>query len=217
MLQMLAGQAQSDRNALVDIGCGTGAMAQLLLEKGFQVIGLDRLADGLLSRKQSMPELQLLQADVSTLPLADDLFQTAIALDVMEHVAEAPFLAEIRRILKPQGLALLTVPAIPALWSYRDEAAGHLRRYTRRSLRQVLQKAGFEVVKMRYYQFFLFPIVYLSRLMGRKKKIMRDREESINFVLNRILAGLNLFEVYLGKYIPWPWGSSLAVLCRVSA
>jgi hypothetical protein len=69
------------------------------------------------------------------------------------------------------------VPAMPWLWSYRDEDAGHLRRYTRRRLNRLLVGAQLRVREMRYYQCLLFPLVAVTRLFGRKRPGLRDFEE----------------------------------------
>jgi SAM-dependent methyltransferase len=74
-----------------------------------------------------------------------------VAVNVMEHVHDdAAFLADVARLLKPGGRALLFVPALPALYGSLDEAFEHCRRYTRRGLRDRLAAAGLEPREVRY-------------------------------------------------------------------
>ena len=214
----LLGRAQArSMRVVLDLGGGNGTAAAELERRGFRVTTVDLLADGLARARRLDPEASLLQADARALPLADGAADLLLALDLLEHVPETPLLTELARVLRPGGRVLLTVPAFPGLWSHRDEAAGHLRRYSRKSLRQALSRAGFEVETLRFYQWALFPAVAASRLLARRRPRVTEMEEAPAPWLNRLLAAVNLFEVRLGAWIPWPWGSSLAVLCRRGA
>ena len=69
------------------------------------------------------------------LPWPSATFDLITCLDVIEHIADDRVaLAELRRVCKPGGFMLLTVPAYQALWSLHDDANHHYRRYSRRSL-----------------------------------------------------------------------------------
>jgi hypothetical protein len=106
---------------------------------------------------------------------------------------------------------------MPSLWSYRDEAAGHLRRYTRRRLKSLLLEADLEPEQIRFFQFFLLPLVVGSRLLGRHGPRMRDFEDLPPAGLNWILTRVNTVEARLGQIVPWPGGSSLVAVCRRQA
>ncbi len=206
----LAGETRQ----VLDLGCGTGRMVEHLLEQGHQVVGLDIRSEGLATTRLERADAKLVQADAIHLPLGVHTFDAVLILDLLEHVDDQSLMGEVRRILRPGGVALMTVPAMPWLWSYRDAAAGHRRRYTRRRLARLLDEAGFTPLKMRYYQCLLFPFLVLSRLLGRKGPKLRDAEERPPRRLNAILTWITLLEVKLGDRIPWPWGSSLVVACR---
>lgn len=195
---------------ILDLGCGTGLMLRRLEARGCQVVGVDMRPEGLRHLAATSP---VVQADATRLPFTADSFDALLLLDIVEHVDDRALLAEVRRVLRPGGVAVLTVPAFPWLWSYRDQAAGHLRRYTRRRLVDTLAQAGLVVREVRYYQFFLFPAVVLARWLGRRGAAVRDAEERPGGALNAVLARLNHMEARLGRYVPWPWGSSLAALC----
>ena len=199
---------------ILDVGCGTGSLAAALAAQGRRVTGIDLHLAGMRAPRRQLPRAALVQADALRLPLKGDCFQAALLLDVLEHADDRALLAELHRVLCPGGLALVTAPAMPWLWSYRDTAAGHLRRYTRRSLQAALEQARFQVQELRYYQFWLLPVLALTRLLGRRGPAARDMEERPRPGLNRLLAAANLLEVRLGRWIAWPWGSSLAAVCR---
>ena len=88
----------------------------------------------------------LLYYDGRTMPLADGSFDAALCIEVMEH-AESPeaLLAEIARVLRPQGRLLLTVP-----WSARRHHVPHdYHRFTSERLHQLLATAGFLDIDIR--------------------------------------------------------------------
>ncbi|MEW6231240.1 MAG: class I SAM-dependent methyltransferase [Chloroflexota bacterium] len=199
---------------VLDLGCGTGLMLETLMRRGYRVVGLDLRPEGLYTTRQRLPHSWLLQADTSHLPLKEEAFGVVTLLDVLEHVDDGVLLSEIYRVMQPGGWAVITVPAMPWLWSYRDEAAGHLRRYTRQQLGRMLANAHLHVQEIRYYQCLLLPLVVITRLFGRRGPAMRDLEERPLSTFNTVMTWINRIEARLSDVISWPWGSSLVVTCR---
>ena len=176
--------------------------------------GVDLRPEGLYATRQMLPQVALVQADATHLPLKEDCFDVVVLLDVMEHVDDVAHLTELHEVLRSGGLLLITVPAMPWLWSYRDEAAGHLRRYTYAHLCRVLAQAQLQVQEMRYYQFWLMPLLVVMRLLGRRGPALRDLEEMPCPLLNRLMTGISRIEVQFSDWIAWPWGASLVAVCR---
>ena len=146
--------------------------------------------------------------------MADAVADVVLALDVLEHVDDRVTLDEIHRICD-LAACWSPVPSCPSLWSYRDEDAGHLRRYTSASVRRALHDSGLEVTLVTYYQFILFPVVVLARWLGRRWHRIRDAEEQLPPRLNNLLRRLALAEsAALARGIAFPWGSSLVAVAR---
>jgi SAM-dependent methyltransferase len=158
-----------------------------------------------------------MRATATRLPLPDCAFAAVLLLDVLEHVDDHAALAEVYRVLRPDGIAVLSVPALRWLWSYRDIAAGHLRRYGRRQFRDTIAGAGLSILTLRYYQCLLTPFVTLGRLLGRRGPFVRDLEERPSSRLISLLMRVNLAEVRLGDTVAWPWGTSLVAVCGKAA
>jgi SAM-dependent methyltransferase len=211
---LLRRQLDAKANLIVDVGCGNGAMLPLLFPLARRVLGLDRLPKGLLRLSVKQPRAWRLQGEAEHLPLDSGVADAVVALDVLEHVDDRAALADIRRVLRPGGVALMTVPALPWLWSYRDEDAGHLRRYGRNDLVQLLETSGFEIRRINYYQCLLFPAVVVARLLGRRGPKIRDVEERRMPFLNAAMTAINRLETRLGSVLRWPFGSSLVAVCR---
>ena len=198
---------------ILDLGCGTGSAIRNFSGQGFCSVGVDMHMEGLMEICGSIPNSYAVQADAVSLPFKENSFDAATLMDVLEHADERLMLSEVARVLRKGGVILIAVPAFRCLWSYRDVAAGHHRRYNLKQIKTLLVDFDLKVLEARYYQFFLFPLVFVSRLLGRSGRKMRDLEDSPSLVLNRIFLGINNFEVKLGKYIRWPWGTSLMVVC----
>ena len=91
-----------------------------------------------------------------------------LALDIVEHIEDdRQALSEIARVLRPDGVAVITVPAFPFLWSGHDEALYHKRRYTRATLERALADAGLSVRVGGFGQATIFPAAACVRL-GRR-------------------------------------------------
>ena len=191
---------------MLDAGSGTSVYAQILRDHGRSITWFDI----------GLVQPPGLRASITAIPIADGSVATVLARDVLEHVDDAAAMAEITRVLRPGGHALITVPGWPVLWGPRDEAAGHLRRYRRRDLLKLAAEHGLEVVDLRGYQFLLLPVIIVSRLLQRdaRSRVQR-REEGPTEWINKLLTRVNVFEARLarGRLRP-PTGSSLVMVAR---
>jgi len=146
---------------VLEVGAGTGNITQWLLRRGKRVVALDRSAASLEflgGRFGGHANLECLLADITDTD-GEELRRcgadTVICLNVLEHVeADALALHCMREALLPGGRLLLLVPAHPWLYGSLDRALGHLRRYRRRTLCELVTGAGFRVMRSRYFNLF---------------------------------------------------------------
>ena len=198
---------------VLDIGCGTGAMSRHLAGLGYRTVGVDPLAG---ARTPASGQVSLVRGDARALPVASGSCAAVLLLDVLEHTDDARALGEAHRVLGPAGVSILAVPALPWLWSVRDDKAGHLRRYTRRGVLDLVDRAGFVVERWTGYQCLLLPAVALSRWRARRRRSALAGEEAPGPLINRLFGLVNRMELSLGRFVRWPIGSSLVVQCRRS-
>lgn len=201
---------------ILDAGCGTGGILAELGSLG-TVTALDPVHEAALFCSRRRVE-RLVQGSVVELPFADGVFDLVTSLDVIEHVDDdLSALREMRRVLKPGGLLLLTVPAHMFLWSGHDEALHHKRRYGGAELRCKVVSAGFNVVRQTSFNSFLFPLVALVRVVRRAAGIDRPCSDSSSippFGLNSLLFRVLHLESLLLDRIDFPLGVSLACLAQ---
>jgi SAM-dependent methyltransferase len=108
---------------------------------------------------------------VEQLPFADGTFDVVTCLDVIEHTPDdRASLAELRRVARPGGLLLVTVPAYQGLWSWHDEVNLHFRRYDSASLRAAAREAGWEVVGDTHFNSVLLGPAAAVRLAQRRRR-----------------------------------------------
>ncbi len=129
------------------------------------VVDIDR---GSLQSCRAAGARHLVLGDATELPLGEGCFDLVSALDVLEHLPDdAAALRGIHHALKPGGSLLLSVPALRWLWGRQDVTAHHLRRYHRRELRDLLAAAGFETLRLSYFNSLLLPPIAAVRLAMR--------------------------------------------------
>jgi SAM-dependent methyltransferase len=215
LVRELMNRTPMDHPLHLELGCGTGSMARDLKARGHRVVAVDLRHEGLERSRLMDPSAMLVRADATCLPFRNVSFDVVTALDVLEHLDDDAALLQLHRVLKPGGRMILSVPAMPWLWSARDEDAGHLRRYTPRLLEAALLRARLSVVAIRYYLFILFPLIALSRLLGKGRGGLRarDREEIRIPLVNRLFAWINEAEGKVAAKVSLPWGSSLIAVC----
>lgn len=97
---------------VVDVGCGDGALAGRMAKAGAQVTGVEPEIVGRKLAKQKFEQHALAGTFVAQLTeLENDSFDVAVCCDVIEHVEQPEqLLLDIRRILKPRGIAIITTP-----------------------------------------------------------------------------------------------------------
>jgi SAM-dependent methyltransferase len=205
---------------ILDIGCGTGTMLGYLDRYG-QAEGIDADPDAIhYCRRRGVDRVQLVEP--GPLPFESSSFDLVTILDVLEHAEDdAGMLAETRRILRPGGLALISVPAYMWLWGAQDQVSHHQRRYTAPRLRGELIDAGFEVRRLSYFNTLLFlPIAAIRlarRLVPQSAEPRSDFEMTTRPRSNRLLARTFGIEEALLLRRNLPFGVSILAIASVPA
>lgn len=188
----------TDGQTILDCGCGRGFYLKMLRHLGSaRLFGVDLELPYLRKARRNtahLPAILVGNASIYDLPFPDETFDAVILSEILEHVdRDVDALREILRVLKPGGLALLTVPHAnyPFWWDPinktletlfhthigRGPLAGiwafHVRLYTQEKLRQTALAAGFEVEEERSFTHHAFPFVH-NLLYGLGKPLLES-------------------------------------------
>jgi len=203
-----------DRPFLLDVGCGTGGLLQELASK-CNAAGVDMSSQAVqYCKERGLKDVVL--GDVTKLPIKSNTQDVVLALDVLEHVEhDVQGATELHRVLRSGGTAIVFVPALQVLWGSTDEVSHHKRRYTRKMLLEVLEKSGFTVERISYFNTFLFLPILFFRLLARYTGIeLFDEYRPGVGRLNGLLYRIFLAEINLLKYIHYPVGVSIMAVCK---
>lgn len=200
---------------ILDAGCGTGGNLAMLARHGrvlaFELDGEARAIaaqrSGLAVEPGQLPH---------RLPAAAQGLDLVTLLDVLEHLDDdRAALQGLFERLAPGGRVVVTVPALPALWSRHDEAHHHRRRYRKGELVALARAAGFEIDLVSYYNFWLLPALAGVRLVDTFVKRGVDDGLSVPPApLNRALTAIFASERHLIGRLPLPLGASLLMCAR---
>lgn len=180
--KMLRDVDDRPRLDVVDIGCGSGLLVKELRALGHHVEGLDN-SDAAIRVAHHRGIEGVKQGDGSNTGYESGAFDAVIASDVLEHILdEGSALHEWKRLLRPGGHALIYVPAFSFLWSEHDVVNRHFRRYSRSQLQSVALGAGFELVRVGYWNSTLFAPTLGLRMVARVRVRGQSLEKGDDFL-----------------------------------
>lgn len=204
--------------AILDAGCGTGAILKRLGNPAKNV-GVDLAPKAIaFCKERGLDNVQ--QADISALPFADESFDAVISSSVLYHEWVKDLdgaVSELRRVLRPDGLLFVILPAFRFLHSAHDDAVMTARRFRKHEVRSLLVENGFAIQRLTYWTTLLFPLAVLARTLGGSK-MGRDFPEagtSPSFI-DRLFARTMSIELKLLRTISLPFGVALFAIARKS-
>ena len=214
------GRASVSRAArALDVGTSTGTNLRMLRDLGFaNVEGLDLSEEAIrYCAEKALGKVH--EGDICSMPFSDGSFDLVLATDVIEHVVNDRLaLAEVARVLKPGGTAIITVPAFQTLYGLQDRVAQHQRRYLKRDLVEKIRAAGLEIGSVYYFNYLLFVPIWLARRLIDLFGARLDSEAELNSpAINWILGRIFALDVMSARLLSPPIGVSLFAIARKPA
>ena len=199
---------------VLDVGCGEGFLAVELAKSGNRVTGVDALKAA--SQAAALEAYYEADLDTSIAPVVAQLggkqFDRLLLLDVLEHLRDpGRLLRECRETLKSGGMAVVSVPNVAnitvrllllfGLFPYTERGIldkTHLRFFTRRSARQLLEDNGYEILEQKS------TVMPLELVLGLSPNNWLMKSINLTLaVLTRILPGLLGYQtVFLARKAP---------------
>ena len=194
---------------LLEVGCGTGHNLPMLARFGHvDAIELDPAARAVAERRLGralsgarLPELEgILRAHYDLIG----------AFDVIEHIDDdVAAVNALAACLKPTGTLIVAVPAHQWMWSSHDELNHHKRRYSKRSLRKLVEGSPLKLQSIGYFNSLLFPVAVAARVAGKLTGRGGGGDSLPPKPLNWAFEKTFGAERYLAGKLPMPPGLSL--------
>lgn len=210
----------SAKGRVLDVGAGTGKILSDLKRKKWQVFGIDGEKEALFWAKKRGIKLKFLDLEKERLPFKDNYFDLVLSLDTLEHLKnEGGPLKEIKRVLKPKGIVLITVPAYCWLFSYWDKMLGHKRRYNLKLLKSGVEEVGLRIEYLGYFFcLFLLPALgvrIVKRLSGDKTQQISDFQTTpLPLISLPIIKLYSRIEKWFLRFARLPFGLSILCVAR---
>jgi len=203
---------------ILDCGCGTGANVAWLDSFG-RAYGFDLSPTGLrIGREHG--RRRLARASVAAVPFPTASFDLVTSFDVLYSLddgVERTAIAEMYRLLKPGGCAIVNVAALEVLRGDHSVLSRELRRYDRSMLRDRLTSAGFRIVRLTYTNAILFAPLLAVRAIQRARGLRTEPEAQAEIAVppapvNALLSAALRIEAAWVRRFDAPFGSSLLCL-----
>ena len=206
--------APGDGAHVLDMGCGSGGNMAMLARFGeLEGIEYDAPAREIAESRGIAPVAAGGLPD--GLQVEDGRFGLIGLFDVLEHVEEdVASLKTLGEKLAPGGSLVISVPALPWLWSGHDVSHHHFRRYTKASLRKAIEDAGLEVGGIGYFNTLLFPLALVQRLIRKATGLGEAASRLPPAPVNAVLKTIFSLERHMIGRVPLPIGLSLWAIAR---
>ncbi len=207
-----------DNLSVLEIGSANGTNIEYFKKYYNKIKGSEINEEALNIAKHKNPEIQFVQGALPfNIGFGDEQFDVIFLFDVLEHVEDdTAALNEIYKRLKLNGTVVLTVPAYQFLFGAFDKLSYHFRRYNNKTLSKKLENANFKILMNSYFNFWLFPVILILRLMEKISKPNKPKGSKLmNPVINMLFYKIMKSEkLFLSKKIRLPLGSSIITLAN---
>jgi len=198
------------KGRVIEIGAGIGQITDGLkqMEAIKELLCIEPDAGFCEAFRARHPGQRLIEGTINGVP--DAGWNAILSINVLEHIREDEReLAAYRQLLRTKGGCLcLFVPARPEIYAPIDKDFGHFRRYTRRELAGKLDAAGFETVRLRYFNFVGYFAWWLSFCILKKRTFDAG---AVRLFDKLIFPPVFWFE---NRLCPPPLGQSLLAVAR---
>jgi SAM-dependent methyltransferase len=197
---------------ILDAGCGTGGLLARLARDlpDWTATGLDADAGACVAAR-AKSRVPVCAGSANALPFPDRSLAAIFSADVLCHrnVDDMRALRDFHRCLAAGGVLVINLPAYGWLLSAHDRAVHNVRRYDRRTLRRMLERAGFAKIRATYWNTLLFPIMVIRRMVLGSRD---DTSDVRRFPrpLERAFRGIMRVENMLLRHgVALPFGGSI--------
>jgi ubiquinone/menaquinone biosynthesis C-methylase UbiE len=191
---------------ILSIGAGTGEEVKVLKNYG-DVYIIDVNKEVINSMPKEYKNKFVM--DARKLKFKNEMFDLIVALDVIEHIeGDIKVVNEIKRVLKKDGTILMSVPAFQQIYSKHDAILGHVKRYSKKEVRELFKE--FKVKRLFYWDSILLLPVALIRIIQRNSTKVNPDYFQFNKIIDKLLLTILRIENNLViRKITLPFGLTI--------
>ena len=207
---------------LVEVGAGTGSVSGFLAQNGIEIAAVEPLKAGAMAIQKKGVQTICGRLEIVNFP--PESIKAYGVFDVLEHIENpSQLLDEMYRTLEPGGYLFVTVPCGQWLWGELDKSLGHFRRYSKRTIDEVVSRSGFIRIKSRYLFLSLVLPAFIMRAIPFRLGIRKSEqqvletvqsEQSSKIVVNTIMKFVFSFESFISKLAPLPYGLTIFMIAQ---
>lgn len=203
---------------VVEVGSGTGSFSKMILKTKPRKVHLIEPSKNTFTKlKENTTSKKIKNIEVNTYngylnnfikKIKSSEVDTFIYINVFEHIEDdLTELKTIKNLIKKNGHVIIFVPALQALYSNFDKSIGHYRRYAKKDLKQLCDKAGLEVVRLEYRDLIGSFSWWLSFVLLKNKKlsppIVKTYDKMFMPIISKVESKLNV-----------PFGKNLLLVAK---
>jgi SAM-dependent methyltransferase len=199
------------RGCVLEVGAGIGQITEELLKNSAisKLVSIEPDPKFCARLHAAFPAHQVIQSTIEDLK-GDESWNAILNVNVLEHISEdeRELMIYRQKLASKKGTLCLFVPARPEIYAPIDKDFGHFRRYTKAELRGKLERAGFQILKLRYYNFAGYFGWWLNFRALKKRSFDL---QAVRFFDRIIFPPVHAIE---SKFCPPPIGQSLLAIAR---
>lgn len=160
------------RGSVLEVGAGIGQITEALLKAPHisKLASIEPHPEFYRQLVKKFPGHPLIEGTIDHLT-DDGSWNAIVSINVLEHIQgdELELKKYYQHLSKSKGRLCLFVPARPEIYALLDKDFGHFRRYTKAELRKKLEEAGFEIIRLRYYNIVGYLAWWLNFCVLKKR------------------------------------------------
>jgi 2-polyprenyl-3-methyl-5-hydroxy-6-metoxy-1,4-benzoquinol methylase len=186
------------RSYFLEIGCASGDFGITLAKMGYNGIMIDFSDDAFDYIDRNLKEKKIKNLEFRKIELTkfknDKKFDLVIMFEVLEHIKDdKKTIKKINSLLEKNGFFLISVPSKKELWGANDDLAGHVKRYEKKELRNLLESEGFKIINLYSYGYPCLNLLKYFRDKVAEKKLKELKEKNKIFLTKK--SGLNALKI----------------------
>ncbi|MEI7603843.1 MAG: class I SAM-dependent methyltransferase [bacterium] len=204
---------------ILDAGCGTGKNIESFSKLDFITEGIEFSQDAIeLCKNRGIKNIK--QGSITNIIFPDSTFDITLCIDVIGILDDKDrkiAIDELLRVTKSNGIIIMHSAAHEFLRSQHDEVCNLKKRFTKKEYEALFENTNISIIKSSYRYFLLSPLIITYKIVKKflgKNKIPKSDQNVPIYPINILFKILMRIEDFFGRYINYPFGSSIFIIVR---